>query len=108
MEQLMRIKALITILFLFAVSACVGGADEQSAAPKSKKEATDTQVVTATETSEAALEVTATTEDDLSEPTEEKTVEEKPTARVGLQGTDPETVSLASGEIQLVEFFAFW
>jgi len=31
-----------------------------------------------------------------------------PTARVGLQGTDPEVVNLASGDIQLVEFFAFW
>lgn len=31
-----------------------------------------------------------------------------PTARVGLQGTDPGTVNLASGDIQLVEFFAFW
>ena len=31
-----------------------------------------------------------------------------PTAREGLQATDPETVMLASGEIQLVEFFAFW
>jgi predicted small secreted protein len=33
---------------------------------------------------------------------------EKPTPRVGLVATDPSTVSLASGEIQLVEFFAFW
>ncbi len=32
----------------------------------------------------------------------------EPTARVGLQGTDPETVNLASGDIQLIEFFAFW
>jgi len=34
--------------------------------------------------------------------------ETKPTARAGLQATDPETVSLGSGDIQLVEFFAFW
>lgn len=31
-----------------------------------------------------------------------------PDPRVGLQATDPKTVSLTSGEIQLVEFFAFW
>lgn len=31
-----------------------------------------------------------------------------PTPRAGLTATDPETVLLASGEIQLVEFFAFW
>lgn len=31
-----------------------------------------------------------------------------PTARAGLESTNPETVKLASGEIQLVELFAFW
>ena len=31
-----------------------------------------------------------------------------PTARAGLEGTDPGTVNLASGEIQLIEAFAFW
>jgi hypothetical protein len=51
-------------------------------------------------------------------PTEEVITEEvsptvtmeqvEPTARVGLQATDPGLVNLASGDIQLVEFFAFW
>lgn len=51
-------------------------------------------------------------------PTEEILIEEisptethqnvEPTARVGLQSTDPGIVNLASGDIQLVEFFAFW
>ena len=31
-----------------------------------------------------------------------------PTARAGLESTNPDTVKLASGEIQLVELFAFW
>lgn len=31
-----------------------------------------------------------------------------PTARTGLESTDPGTVKLASGEIQLIEAFAFW
>lgn len=31
-----------------------------------------------------------------------------PTLRVGLQATDPQTVVLASGKPQLVEFFAYW
>jgi hypothetical protein len=31
-----------------------------------------------------------------------------PTPRGGLESTNPEIVNLASGEIQLVEFFAFW
>jgi hypothetical protein len=31
-----------------------------------------------------------------------------PTPRAGLESTDPSVVNLASGEIQLVEFFAYW
>ena len=32
----------------------------------------------------------------------------KPTPRPDLHASDPSTVSLASGQLQLVEFFAFW
>jgi len=48
------------------------------------------------------------------QPAAEKTIDQAgveeplPTARIGLQASDPEIVSLATGEIQLVEFFAFW
>ena len=31
-----------------------------------------------------------------------------PTARAGLESTNPEMVKLASGDIQFVELFAFW
>ena len=31
-----------------------------------------------------------------------------PTPRSGLESTDPSVVNLGSGEIQLVEFFAYW
>ena len=31
-----------------------------------------------------------------------------PTARAGLESTNPATVKLASGDIQLIELFAFW
>jgi len=31
-----------------------------------------------------------------------------PTARTGLEATDPGTVNLKSGSLQLVEAFAFW
>jgi hypothetical protein len=34
--------------------------------------------------------------------------EDIPRLKTELEATDPSTVSLASGEIQLVEFFAFW
>ena len=32
----------------------------------------------------------------------------KPTPRPDLHASDPSTISLASGQLQLVEFFAFW
>jgi len=35
-------------------------------------------------------------------------VEATPTARADLESTNPKTVKLASGDIQLVELFAFW
>jgi hypothetical protein len=42
-------------------------------------------------------------------PTEVPTEAPKPTSRGdALEATNPSTVSLASGKLQLVEFFAFW
>lgn len=35
-------------------------------------------------------------------------VDASPAARANLESTNPETVKLASGDIQLVELFAFW
>jgi len=41
-------------------------------------------------------------------PPESATADVKPTPRPELSATDPSTVILASGEPQVVEFFAFW
>jgi len=41
-------------------------------------------------------------------PPESADADVKPTPRANLSSTDPSTVSLASGRLQLVEFFAFW
>jgi hypothetical protein len=35
-------------------------------------------------------------------------LENPPPVKTGLEATDPSTVSLASGELQFIEFFAFW
>lgn len=52
---------------------------------------------------------TNTVEENESEPIQSTEMSaDKPTPRVGLVATDPSTVNLASGDIQLVEFFAFW
>ncbi len=58
----------------------------------------------------ANTEIPATDIQAAGEPTQAEVMEEQvvPTPRVGLQSTDPSTVNLASGQIQLVEVFAFW
>jgi len=55
-------------------------------------------------------EIPATEIKEVAEPTEKAVVEElaPPAPKVGLESTDPATVNLASGQLQLVEVFAFW
>ncbi len=55
-------------------------------------------------------EISAIDDQQAADPTLTVVVEEQiiPTPRSGLESTDPATVSLASGEIQLIEVFAFW
>ena len=55
-------------------------------------------------------EVPVTDIQESSEPTAEVVIEEEspPALKVGLESTDPATVNLASGQLQLVEAFAFW
>ena len=55
------------------------------------------------ESTTTPVEPTATTE-----PTEAPTETPAPTPRPGLEATDPATVQLGAGQVQLVEFFAFW
>jgi len=42
------------------------------------------------------------------EPTEENEKVPTPTVRSGLEATDPDSVQIAAGDVQLIEFFAFW
>jgi len=42
------------------------------------------------------------------EPTEENEKVPTPTVRSGLEATDPNSVQIAAGDVQLIEFFAFW
>lgn len=50
---------------------------------------------------------TQTPTTDVAEQTK-STAAAQPTPRTDLEGTDPDTVNLASGNFQLVELFAFW
>ena len=58
----------------------------------------------------AETEVPATEIQEAAESTVEVVVEEQvpPAPKAGLESTDPATVNLASGQLQLVEVFAFW
>jgi cytoskeletal protein RodZ len=68
----------------------------------------DEPAPTETETEVSAAQQDAT--EDVAVDQQESQDEEQliPTARIGLVATNPEDVNLASGDIQLVEFFAFW
>ena len=90
------------IILLFAAAACVSDGQLEMAPSQVQdggKIPVETEDALPATPSQAAPEATK----------EQAAGEDKiPTARIGLQATDPEIVSLASGEIQLVEFFAFW
>ena len=69
-----------------------------------------TQPAVVEEVAVVDTEITATEAQQSADPTQSEDVEEQiiPTPRTGLESTDPATVSLATGEIQLIEAFAFW
>ena len=100
--------SLITAAALVLGSGCGPGA-QVNQPPEDISTATQQPAVESTEEEAAITEdASAPTLTVIPEntPTSEQT--SRPTARVGLQATDPETVRLGSGDIQLVEFFAFW
>ena len=79
----------------------------------SKPDESELIVEQSTQVNEIVLADTEVPVDEIqesAEPTPEAVVEEQvpPTPRAGLESTDPATVNLASGELQLVEAFAFW
>lgn len=78
--------------------------------PRSKgSEKVVTHPVMAEEVIVSDTEMPATKVQDTAEPTQSEVGKQiNPTLRADLESTDPATVNLASGEIQLVEVFAFW
>lgn len=64
-------------------------------------QATET-LTSPTQTSEIAQNPTVTVQENT------PTTTIPPTPRTEMEGTDPTTVNLASGDVQLVEIFAFW
>jgi len=102
-----RLKYLLS--GLFALSLILASCSQAQEAINTDQPATTVEVLPPSESAITPETQVSAAEEVGSEPSQTAEVsEEKPTPRAGLVATDPSTVSLASGEIQLVEFFAFW
>jgi hypothetical protein len=102
----MKIRLLASlILFSIPLAACTP-AQAQTRPPQA---ASATLVIESTSTSVVELTATGTDEGSLNSATPAPTVQAVATSRgPNLEATDPKTVSMASGGLQLVEFFEFW
>ena len=106
-NQRLVVVVMVTILVVGVISVFIlkGGNGNEEVLTAKITEISPNEIIE-TEDPEAGL---IPTKEDIQEPTG-VVVEESllPTPRSGLESTDPSVVNLASGEIQLVEFFAFW
>ena len=86
-----RTLIMVALILLLALSACMPQATSTTSAPAPTQKPAD-----AVSTPEQVSTPTAVDPDF------------EPTARPGMEASDPASVALASGGYQLVEFFAFW
>lgn len=86
------------------VDEVVEFAPTETSVPTTVMEATQT----ATEVVEAEVELDIAPEEDAIEVEPVETQVVLPTPRAELYATDPSSVSLASGDFQFVELFAYW
>ena len=89
----------------------MGDVSEEISNPALAADATETPLPTESPTMEAItdkVEPTATEETSGGGAAAEDAVAMVPTPRADLYATDPAIVNLASGEVQLIEMFAFW
>jgi len=106
MKEKNKIIGILLIALLLVGIAIVFVITGRSEKPEQITEST----IQVDEVALADTEVPATEIQEAAEVTEEAVVEEQapPAQRTGLESTDPATVNLASGQLQLVEAFAFW
>ncbi len=107
-------KTILTLglLVAFLLAACTPTAPAPPPAPTTAAEPAAPAQDPAPEAAEPPTAVPAVEEADVP-PTESEAPTEEPAVVVtprgnDLEATDPSTVNLASGEPQLIEFFAFW
>jgi hypothetical protein len=102
-------------LLVFIVSACVSTQEDGGTPGKNTMEVEPVEAVTIgpNETSDEVpaatmlptTDVRSTSTPTVPEPAVSTDVQQ---VKASLEATDPNSVSLASGQVQLVEFFAFW
>ena len=102
-NKIMSVLLIALLLIGIAVVFVVTGRNERT------EQITD-QSAQVEEIVNADTEVPINEVQEAAESTEEAVIEEQapPAPREGLESTDPATVNLASGQLQLVEVFAFW
>ena len=105
-----RLIAIVIVLVFIVGGGIVFLTGNRGTAPT--EDISDSSVVTSTSVAPVETEAAVVPDTEVveEEPKLEETAEEVmvPTPKAGLVSTDPAVVNLASGEIQLVEFFAFW
>ncbi len=94
----------IVLSAVFVVSRRDPVAKEQTVQATTEVSSAENFTGEKTETSEVSS-VVATSETQEAEQNADAAV---PTARSGLESTNPDDVKLASGDLQLIELFAFW
>ena len=103
----MKSRLLTTLSLLAVLMAACTSARTQT---KSPEPASATPlIIESTATPSVNLTATGVNDDGLNSATAPPTVQAVATSRgPNLEATDPKTVSMASGGLQLVEFFEFW
>ena len=108
-DNRITIAIVLAVLVIFGITAFVVLGDNQA----DPKEFTNTDVME--EVAKDSVQPEATKEVEIevvdqSSETSAPVVEDVilPTVRAGLESTNPAAVTLASGDLQLIEFFAFW
>ncbi len=94
----------ITLAAIFVVNRRVPVVKEQTVAEATTVSSVEDITGEKTETAEVSS-VLAVSETPEADQNSDAAV---PTARAGLESTNPEEVKLASGDLQLIELFAFW
>ena len=111
----------LVLVLVFVLTACKQNSQEPSSTIFQKTDSSTVESPATIEQSQRSTEVSATdlspvgseVQDQIKTTVpgnEEQTTHEvvAPTPRPDMEATDPSRVVLASGDIQLVEFFAFW